>query len=635
MADKDEEAYLDELLRSMSMGPLETSNVNESEAQAVETPGELPLTEEIEEPAPDSSEMMMSTNQEPVEEQAPDFDMTLLSQMLSGEITPEEVVKEPIPVVEEPVAPSIDTADPNAMMDADAIAALFAQMGGAEETSPIEETLPVEEPPIVEAAPAAEEPVAPSTDTSDENATMDQAAIEALLAQINGEDSAPDSGSEEFVLDDSSLNMDSLFDGDGLPEEDVSLDDLLKQASVSETVTDDAPNVDESLPNMDDLAALMGAGDGDLPSEDVDAGGGNLSVDDMIKAVQGEMSGGFDDIFGAMDGLTTDENSSAVADPLAGQDNYGDADILALDDGLGLDEPVDLNAGGLSEDEQKKLAAMSSEADSTDAAPMELEKEEKKKKKKFSLKNFFLKFSDDEEEKETDSNEEMMKELYGDRDSLADADPEEEFSKNKKKKKEKKVKEKKPKKEKAPKPKKEKKPKKVKEPSNEPKIPIKTIAGAVLFAVIIIVGSIFGSKFANYQLTVRHAQAYFEQKNYSAAYSTLSGLDLKGKDLQLYEKVQTICAVKQGMDGFNAAFERGDYALGLDSLVRAVGWKNENQTRIISNNVVMEVDEYYTQILGVLNRYELTEENALDLYAIRNYGEYMKILQSYGSKDIQ
>ena len=633
MADKEEEAYLDALLRSMS----EPAQTNSPEEPITE----IPITENsesdmhlIEEPVVEEQQALRG--EEDLISEPEDLDMAMLGKMLSGEISPEEIsTEEPIneesineesvleePILEEP-APTVElSSDPNHVMTPEEIAALVA--GSSAES----------------------EIVSDSEDTVNEATFEDGTSAEDLLKEISeeglgnpsmDEQTIEEPASDELVLEEPT--------SDELTLEEPSLDELTLEEPPLDELTLEEPSLDELTLEEPEPGDAVETGDGtgdEAPENEASVEGGedDLSIDDMIKALQGEMSDatGDDSLFGEMDGITTDENATDVADPLAQGESYGEeADILALDDGTGLDEEVNLDAENMSEEEMARVASMSEESENTegseDSETLELESEEKpkKEKKKFSLKNFFLKFADeDEEDQPVDMNEEMMKELYGDRDSLADANPEEEFDKDKKKKKEKKKKEPKPKKEKPAKPKKEKKEKPPKDPAMEAKVPFGRIFVGVLVAAALIAIVIFGSDFLYYRIRLTHAENYYAQKNYQAAYETLVGMELKEKDQELFEKVDLIVNVKQGLDAYNNYYELDMIPEALDALVSAVGRKNQVQEQIVAAGVSLEVDNYYLKILSTLDYYGISEETALDLYAARSYSYYYDELKAYG-----
>jgi len=97
----------------------------------------------------------------------------------------EEEISEPEPVEEEPVEeekpPMPDLSDPNKALNADEIAALFANMAPADE--PVAEEVIAEPEPVVEAAPVEEEKP-PMPDLSDPNKVMSPDEIAALIANL-------------------------------------------------------------------------------------------------------------------------------------------------------------------------------------------------------------------------------------------------------------------------------------------------------------------------------------------------------------------------------------------------------------------------------------------------------------------
>lgn len=151
-----------------------------------------------------------------------------------------------------------------------------------------------------------------------------------------------------------------------------------------------------------------------------------------------------------------------------------------------------------------------------------------------------------------------------------------ENKKDKKKKKEKKKKEKKPKKKKDKKPKKPKKPKKEKKP-REPKEPDEIIPISFPFLMfllsigaLLVLATVFGGNYNNYQTKVSSATSYYVDQNYGKAYNELYGLSMKKGDEYFFHQVETVTYVYRNYEAYQNLAKLGYYQDALDSLLNGV-----------------------------------------------------------------
>ncbi len=429
-----------------------------------------------------------------------------------------------------------------------------------------------------------------------------------------------DNDTESEDMDSRILNEMLLNDSNSIPEvEDNIENDSINEAddSTSEPVQDSSDDI------MDET-----------------------SIDDMLKALQNNTYDSDDDSSERHDAdlepeaqtVSEQGNKSGI------QDNDELADILALDDGMTVDDiPDDISDDSiLTDEENRKVQDISSE-DTVEAEKPAIKKEkvkkdkkkkekseksdntDKKEKKKFSIKNFFMKFDDEEDAVvniEADNNQKLIDKFYGDKKSLDDADVEEDNSKKKKPKKEKKVKEKKPKK--------EKKEKKIFSKDDMQKVPFSRILVIILLSAIICVGVVVSSKIVNYKININNANELYLSGNYSQAYEVLNGMDIKDKDKDFYEQARIMANLYQGISSYDNYITIGDTTSALISLINAVSRKAALGDDILKYDLTDKVDNVYSKILSILNGYGINEETALDLGAIDNYSELQKKVSSYG-----
>ena len=230
----------------------------------------------------------------------------------------------------------------------------------------------------------------------------------------------------------------------------------------------------------------------------------------------------------------------------------------------------------------------------------------------------------------SDENQQILDEL--------EAAEKKEKAKNKKKEK----KEKRPKKEKKPKEKKEKKPKAPKEKKERtkwekgPKLPkgpviVICILVASLVVLILISTALFGndSKLKDAQDTYNQAIADVGQNKtesielYTQAYSSLSGLKLKGEDEKLYNKLSVLAAVSGKYDAYKSFSDSGYVTMAADSLVCAAGRCAENADNAKEYGCETQLEQLKNIISDTLSsQYGLSYDDAIALYNIDDRDDY-------------
>jgi hypothetical protein len=219
-------------------------------------------------------------------------------------------------------------------------------------------------------------------------------------------------------------------------------------------------------------------------------------------------------------------------------------------------------------------------------------------------------------------NDEILKELEG-----AGKKP-----KKEKKKKEKKPKPKKAKKPKKPKPKKPPKPKKEKppaEPDNSPPLP----KGPVV-AIFVMCASLFGlimlaTHLLGYNANITQAKSLDASGDYIAAFQKLQGLDIKDSDAELYNRLQSLCAVYQKYDDYLVFDSYSQKEEALDSLVCAYGRYTKNKKYAGAYNFENEFEDLRSKIVAaLLSEFDMTEDEALEVYNNSSRKEYTLALKT-------
>lgn len=364
------------------------------------------------------------------------------------------------------------------------------------------------------------------------------------------------------------------------------------------------------------------------------------AVDDFDEKTLPQTEEGEPDLAGIgeknlMDMLLEDQSLSDLGDMLSG-DEAGKP--LEEGDSIGefAEAEMEAQAGEVEEAENP-------EESSTDGKKKKGKKKDKKENKEnketkkdggFFSKITKLLFGEEEEELQpigfqdsgeeaialSEENQKILEELEAAGEGKASGKKKKK-EKEPKPKKEKKAKEAKPKKEKKPKaPKKEKKPK---EKDTTPPLPKKPV-----IAIVVMVASLFGlvllvTNLLGYQANMNAAKENYQKGAYVEAYRNLQGLKMKEKDEAFYTKLSVLAAVSEKYQAYLVFDNRGDKDLAFDSLVCAYGRCDVNRKYADEYDCEKELEEMSGKILKILlKEYDMTGEEALELYQIKNRDEY-------------
>jgi hypothetical protein len=196
-------------------------------------------------------------------------------------------------------------------------------------------------------------------------------------------------------------------------------------------------------------------------------------------------------------------------------------------------------------------------------------------------------------------------------------------AKKEKKKKEKKAKPKKAKPKKAPKPKKPKKEKPPKEPDNTPPLPKGPVVAIIVMAASMLGLVMLGTNLLGYQVNISTAKTVEDSGDYVAAFENLQGLTIKQKDEELYNRLAALAAISQKYQDYLVFENYGSKDMALDSLVCAYGRYDLNKKYASAYNCEDEFEELNGKIVtALLEEYDMTGDEALELYKIENRNEY-------------
>lgn len=249
-------------------------------------------------------------------------------------------------------------------------------------------------------------------------------------------------------------------------------------------------------------------------------------------------------------------------------------------------------------------------------------REKNKKNKKDKPKKEKIRKTKQEKIKDKQSSEELIEE--------------EQEDKGKKKRKPKKIKEKKIK-EKKIKPKKEKvKKEKIKKdkPSfflideiDDTESSINKFASiAVFFILFLLVILLFiGTNLFNYTLSIKRATEHFSIREYNEAFDEIYGVDVKDKDIEIYDKIITVMYVNKQLNSYNNYYAAQMYDASLDSLLKGLLRYEKYIDLATLLGIEDDLDYVRQQILAELkNVFGISENEARRLMTIENKAEYSK-----------
>lgn len=312
----------------------------------------------------------------------------------------------------------------------------------------------------------------------------------------------------------------------------------------------------------------------------------------------------------------------------------GDADLADIGGMLKADENGDLDTTQLFGDTDELDELLDKEGQKSDIERLEsidelknLKDTKKKDKKGFFSKLAAIFFGEEEEDVIKVDEEDSLGSLSDENaDILRALDGEEKKEKKKKDKKEKKGK--KEKKEKEPKPKKEKvkkppKPKKEKEKDTTPPLPKKPVILILAMAASILVLIMLGSNNLQYTEDVQNAKQELRSGDYISAYSRMAGSSIRKKDQNVYDKALLLASVQYEYRAYESLMSAGQFHMGADALVRALGRCDEQIELAEECDASEELSELRARIVTALGEtFGITEAQAQSLNQIRERESY-------------
>lgn len=146
---------------------------------------------------------------------------------------------------------------------------------------------------------------------------------------------------------------------------------------------------------------------------------------------------------------------------------------------------------------------------------------------------------------------------------------------------------------------------------------------AAVIGIAIIVVTLKGT----YGLTVSNADFNSTIGRYDAAYQELSGLKLKAKDEELYNKVETVMRMEKQQNSYENFKELNMHVEALDSLLKGLERYDEYYADASKYGVANEYDSLRKEMISELKQvYNVSESEAKELIKQKDKVEYTKAL---------
>ncbi len=142
-----------------------------------------------------------------------------------------------------------------------------------------------------------------------------------------------------------------------------------------------------------------------------------------------------------------------------------------------------------------------------------------------------------------------------------------------------------------------------------------------MIAVVIIVGtSIF-----SYSLSIKNAEYEFGNKQYTAAYNEIYGLEMKKEDVMLYDRIMTVMYVQKQLNSYENYYGMNDKPKALDSLLKGLQRYEKYIELAVKLDVDTDLDSVRNKILEKVSAsFMLTEQEAMEIIQSDNRAEYSK-----------
>lgn len=487
----------------------------------------------------------------------------------------------------------------------------------------------------------------------DPNANMSPEAIEALFAQMTD-----DSGAD--------INTDTengrTLDEEVISDEEITSDEELisdEEFTSDEELTSDGElaSYEESMQDIEGLEASVDSDDSsefdDINLEDIDLMSLLTTDDDSLEmmledspvisngdSAAEEVNGSDDKTKEALSDTTyTHDGRTNVASAV---ESNSDANILIDSNLLKLEDETD-EGQSMADVFSDALSALSSEQDEQpindgemaallDNVRVNTKKKKKKKGIKESFSKLFGNIVDEKEiekakaEKEEASQAERLKEEAAQK-KKEKAEADKQAKKEAKEAKAREKEEKKQIKEAKKQAKKEEKELKALEEAEEIEGRINKVGAAIVFVVLgIMAAFIFlGTRMFSYGNSIKNAQTYFDNGDYSQSYQELLGVDVREDDELLYQKVITVMHVYKQLEAYDVYYKESKYPEALDSLLKGIREYEKYMPDAVELDVTADLESVKSQIVTEMEaEFGITEDMAKEINQITDSTEYSR-----------
>ena len=152
----------------------------------------------------------------------------------------------------------------------------------------------------------------------------------------------------------------------------------------------------------------------------------------------------------------------------------------------------------------------------------------------------------------------------------------------------------------------------------------KTAASFVLvFFVLIAALVILGSNAYSYSLGIRTATNNFDMKRYNQAYNEVYGLDIKDRDIEIYDKIMTVMFVNKQLNSYNNNYSLGQYPEALDSLLKGLTRYDKYIKFATKLGIKSDLKYVRKQIIGELkSKFDMKEDEAMSIINSEDQVQY-------------
>ena len=149
------------------------------------------------------------------------------------------------------------------------------------------------------------------------------------------------------------------------------------------------------------------------------------------------------------------------------------------------------------------------------------------------------------------------------------------------------------------------------------------VSFVLVFFVLIAALVILGSNAYSYSLGIRTATNNFDMKRYNQAYNEVYGLDIKERDIEIYDKIMTVMFVNKQLNSYNNYYSLGKYPEALDSLLKGLTRYDKYIKSATKLGIKSDLKYVRKQIIGELkSEFNIKEEEAVSLINCEDQVQY-------------